>query len=68
MAKTAESTQPLESRHRQRFRSDVADQIQTRSNHPSADLDIGCCLRKLRTGRGLFIRFLAERNIFQVAG
>jgi len=63
MSKTAESTShPLERHHRQRFRGDMADQIRAVSNHPSDDLDVGHCLRKLRAGRGLSIRSLAEQS------
>jgi transcriptional regulator with XRE-family HTH domain len=62
MTKTAESTHPLERRHRRRFRGDGADQIQAVSNHPSVDLDVGRCLRELRAWRGLSIRTLAEQS------
>ena len=62
MTKTVESTHPLERRHRQRLRGDMADPSQMIGNHSIVDIDVGHCLRKLRAGRGLSIRSLAEQS------
>jgi transcriptional regulator with XRE-family HTH domain len=62
MGKTVKSIRSQEKRRRQRFRGSMVDQIQAVSNHPGFDLDIGRCMRKLRSGRGLSIRSLAEQS------
>jgi transcriptional regulator with XRE-family HTH domain len=62
VAKTDISTRPKEKRRRKRVRANIADQIQATSNSSGYDLDVGRCLRKLRTRRGLTIRSLAEQS------
>jgi transcriptional regulator with XRE-family HTH domain len=54
------STFTLERPRRQRVRADVVDHTQSESNSANLNLDVGHCLRKLRVGRGLSIRSLAE--------
>ena len=62
MAKTAESIDPVERPRRHRLRGDIGDQIQSVSNHPGVDADIGRCLRELRARRNLSIRTLAGQS------
>lgn len=62
MTKTGEYTHPLERRRSQGFRGEAAHHIQAVSNHPSVDLDVGRCLRKLRARRSLSLRSLAEQS------
>jgi transcriptional regulator with XRE-family HTH domain len=44
------------------MRGDLVDHIQVERNHPSVDLDVGHCLRRLRAKHGLSIRALAEQS------
>ncbi len=62
MSKTIESPLPLEKRRRQMRRGILADPSQAESNHQNVDPDVGHCLRKLRSERGLSIRSLAEQS------
>jgi len=59
---TAESTHSLERHRRQRLRGVIADQALAVNDHPGVEIDVGHCLRELRTGRGLSIRTLAEQS------
>lgn len=61
MTDVFEAARSLEKSRRQRSNNKTASQPQAKSNHTGADLDIGNCLRKLRSERGLSIRSLAEQ-------
>lgn len=65
MSKTTTAPAPagsLHNHHHPGFRGGLVDQIQALSSHPGAVVDVGHCLRKLRSGRGLSICSLAEQS------
>jgi transcriptional regulator with XRE-family HTH domain len=58
----AKSASPVEKRHRQRVRGAIADPTSTIRDCSGESIDVGRCLRELRSGRGLSMRSLAEQS------
>jgi len=63
---TVESTHPLGRNRRQRLRGVIADQALAVNDHAGVEIDVGHCLRELRTRRGLSLRSLAEQSSLNV--
>jgi transcriptional regulator with XRE-family HTH domain len=57
---TTESTVPIEKRRRQTSRSSISTQVLVVNEHSGVEIDVGCHLREIRTGRGLSMRALAD--------
>jgi transcriptional regulator with XRE-family HTH domain len=59
---TTKTTHPRARRCHQQTRDDGIDQVQAMSDHSGVDVDVGRCLRELRTSHELSIRSLADKS------